>query len=156
MQCAFDGAGNRTSETNAGVADTYAYPATSNKLQSVTRVGVTPNPRDFTPDRFRSRCERVRGSFASTCNPPSSPPPPPPPPASDLRPLPHPLSARVPANFLTPIVRHGSGGGLGAAAASVMRRKEASSSAVSKRRLNSARGSPGGSGSRNSTTMVPG
>lgn len=46
----YDGVGNRTSETNAGVLETYSYPATSNKLQSVLRTGVTPNPRDFTYD----------------------------------------------------------------------------------------------------------
>lgn len=29
----YDGVGNRASETNAGVLDTYNYPTTSNKLQ---------------------------------------------------------------------------------------------------------------------------
>lgn len=69
----FDGVGNRTSETNAGVADSYTpdrfrsrrervrgrpSPAANNKLQSIVRNAATV--RSFTPDRLRSR-ERVRG-----------------------------------------------------------------------------------------------
>ncbi len=69
----YDGVGNRTLffalrmpiriraiETNAGVLDTYNYPTTSNRLQSVTRVGVTPNPRGFTAACPREGGERRR------------------------------------------------------------------------------------------------
>ena len=44
----FDGVGNRTSETNAGVTDSYTYPATNNKLQSIVRNAATV--RSFTYD----------------------------------------------------------------------------------------------------------
>jgi RHS repeat-associated protein len=66
----YDGVGNRTGETIGGVTDTYTYPATSNRLQGVTRSGVTPDPRAFTYDGAGNIATDARSgvSYAYTYN----------------------------------------------------------------------------------------
>ena len=66
----YDGVGNRTGETIGGVTDTYTYPATSNRLQGVTRSGVTPDPRAFTYDGAGNIATDTRSgvSYAYTYN----------------------------------------------------------------------------------------
>ena len=54
----FDGVGNRTSETNAAVTDSYTYPATNNKLQSIVRNAATV--RSFTYDNAGNIATDVR------------------------------------------------------------------------------------------------
>ena len=50
--------GNRTSETNAAVTDSYTYPATNNKLQSIVRNAATV--RSFTYDNAGNMATDVR------------------------------------------------------------------------------------------------
>jgi YD repeat-containing protein len=66
----YDGSGNRSGETTGGVTDTYTYPATSNRLQGVTRSGVTPDPRAFTYDGAGNITTDARSgvSYAYTYN----------------------------------------------------------------------------------------
>ena len=64
----FDGVGNRTSETNAAVTDSYTYPATNNKLQSIVRNAATV--RSFTYDNAGNMATDVRSgiTYAYTYN----------------------------------------------------------------------------------------
>ncbi len=69
----FDGVGNRTSETStplggAAVADSYTYPATNNKLQSIVRNAATV--RSFTYDNAGNMATDVRSgiTYAYTYN----------------------------------------------------------------------------------------
>ena len=53
--------GNRTSETNAAVTDSYTYPGTSNKLQSIVRNAATV--RSFTYDNAGNMATDVRSGI---------------------------------------------------------------------------------------------
>ncbi len=67
----FDGVGNRTSETNAAITDSYTYPATNNKLQSIVRNAATVQRRSRTTTRAISRrmCARARRSRMAITTP---------------------------------------------------------------------------------------